>query len=219
MTFHVPFNQRASSQRPPQPIYIGFEAPEPPRPKFNWWGFNGMWMSFVSLMFAGFPSIVTLPISLMGLRRPGKVMAGIGTTVSLIGLLIAGTITASVVGHQQARSLRRERAIMQKQLDTEVKTTNKLLTTAKEDLVEFRGSNDGYLPTDLEGNIMVVGYVDPWGESLRYEPQDGMGIIRSAGPDSEFLTSDDIATSVKGKSTAVEKEEVPVDLAPMTKDF
>ncbi|MEL7496109.1 MAG: hypothetical protein AAFN77_00760 [Planctomycetota bacterium] len=208
MPYHVPFNQRAS-QRSNDPIYIGFEPEAPPRPGFNWWGFHGMWMAFASLLTAGFTSFVPLVISLFGLRRPGKKMATVGTVVSLGGLLIAGSIVAGNVADHQARNRRHQRAVEQRQLSQDTKATATLLTDARDDLIEYRGSNEGYLPADIDGNVMVVSYIDPWGNSLRFEPQNEHGVIRSAGPDGEFKTRDDLTTSVKGKTDMAELH-VPV---------
>lgn len=210
MTFHVPFNQRESRRNHREPVYIGFEAPARPRTRFNWWGFNGMWMSFASLMSAGFLSIVPLIISYIGLRRPGKKMATVGTVVSLFGVVMAGTIVLSAVGSHRAESYRHEQAIYQKQLGYEIRQANKMIEQANVDLIEYRDANEGFLPGDIEGNVMVVGYVDPWGESLLFEPGNETCLIRSAGPDQEFMSNDDLVKKVKGKSTSMIKH-VPVD--------
>ena len=210
MNFHVPFNQRESKRNHREPVYIGFEAPARPRTRFNWWGFNGMWMAFASLMSAGFLSIVPLVISYIGLRRPGKKMATIGTVVSLFGVVMAGTIVMSRVGNYRADVYRHEQAIHQKQLGYEIRQANKMIEDANVDLIEYRGANGGLLPDDMEGNIMVVSYVDPWGQSLRFEPGDETCLIRSAGPDHEFMSKDDLVKKVKGQSASMIKH-VPVD--------
>jgi hypothetical protein len=213
MAFHIPFNQRASARhnQPPQPIYIGFEAPRPPRTKFNWWGFNGMWMSFISLFSAGFLSPVPLLISLVGLRRPGRKMATVGTFVSLGGILLAtGIAVTSVVAHQHhqdTKRMNRHNKIVKKQtLETE-----KLLIVAGEEIVEYRDDNDGAIPSDINGNMLVIKHVDPWGESLRYEPEKDYGLIRSAGPDRVFDSRDDISVRIKGETTDTEPL-LPIDM-------
>ncbi len=91
MAYHVPFSQRPSgmSQRRP-PIYIGFDEPRNfPRPKFNWWGFNGLFLCLVSF---GLLSPITLLISLVGLRRRPRKLAVAGTFFSLVGVGIMATI-------------------------------------------------------------------------------------------------------------------------------
>ena len=199
MAFHIPFNQRANRRQNLGPIYIGFEPEQPPRPKFNWWGFHGMWLSFASLTTLGFASFIPLLISIVGLRRPGKKMATVGTVVSLGGLLLAGSVVASIAGHQHMRHHRRQMALQHRQVQQQISETESMIAEAREDLIEYRGAHEGYLPNDLEGNMLVVGYVDPWGESLRFEPAEDFSAIRSAGPDRKFLTRDDVFEPITGK--------------------
>ena len=47
---------------------------------------------------------------------------------------------------------------------------------------------------------MVIGYGDPWGQALRYEPEEGFALVRSAGPDQKFLSSDDLLKKVSPKA-------------------
>lgn len=200
MAFHIPFNQRAAAREQIQPIYIGFEVQQPPRPKFNWWGFNGMWMSMASLLTAGFLSPVPLLISLVGLRRPGKKMAGVGTFVSLAGVALASTIVLGCIAtnnfEEQARNNARQQSVMK----TNVEQTNVLLGLASEELIEYRDENFGELPSDIDANMLVIKHVDPWGESLRFDAEINHGIVRSAGPDQTFDTKDDLTTKVKGNT-------------------
>ncbi len=206
MAFHIPFNQRESRRQNLGPIYIGFEAERPQRSRFNWWGFNGMWLSFASLATLGFASFIPLLISIVGLRRPGKKMATVGTVVSLGGLLLAGTVVASIVGHANAKHHRRQLAVHQRQVQQQVDETRSMLEEAHVEMIEYRGAHDGYLPNDLEGNMMVVGYVDPWGESLRFEPADEVSTLRSAGPDKQFLTQDDVVQFVEGQVESTQRK-------------
>ena len=200
MAFHIPFNQRAAARQQMEPIYIGFEVPRPPRTKFNWWGFNGMWMSMASLLTAGFLSPVPLLISLIGLRRPGKKMATVGTFTSIAGIALASAIVFGSIAaknhHHQARESARHQTTLRKQ----TQEVNSLLGIAAEELVEYRDENYGELPDDIDANMLVIKHVDPWGESLRFDAEISHGVIRSSGPDKKFDTRDDITTKVKGKT-------------------
>lgn len=200
MAFHIPFNQRAAAQQNMGPIYIGFEVPQAPRKKFNWWGFNGMWMSAVSLLTAGFLSPVPLLISLVGLRRPGKKMATVGTFTSIAGIALASSLVLGCIATENHQHQARESARHQTTLRKNVKETNSLLGIAAEELVEYRDENYGELPNDIDANMLVIKHVDPWGESLRFDAEINHGVIRSSGPDKEFDTRDDITTKVKGKT-------------------
>lgn len=203
MPFHIPFNQRASANRPAHgPVYIGFERPQPPRRKFNWWGFNGMWMSVASLLTAGFLSPLPLLISLIGLRhsskKRGKKMAIMGTAVSLAGVVLATSLVFGGITKAQQRRHANNVAHQQKKIRQEVTQTKNLLGLATEELVEYRDQNQGDLPNDIDANMLVIKHVDPWGEVLRYDAEIDHGVVRSAGPDRKFDSNDDVVSKVKG---------------------
>ena len=199
MPFHIPFNQRASATAQVlEPVYIGFEPSQPSRQKFNWWGFNGMWMSLFGLLSAGFLSPVPLLISLIGLRRPGKKMALVGTIVSLAGVIMATSLIVGGIAnarhHRQASHAARQQA----KVRMETKQTQNVLGLAAQELVEYRDQNDGELPNDIDANMLVIKHVDPWGELLRYDAEIDHGVIRSAGPDRRFDSKDDVTSKVDG---------------------
>lgn len=206
MAFHIPFNQRASAQVRPEPIYIGFEVihpqivPQRVYRQFNWWGFNGMWMAFASLLTAGILSPIPLLISLVGLRRPGKKMATVGTVVSLAGVAMATVlIVGSASAHHHHQSARRA-AFHHRVEVKQIAETKQLLTIAGKEILDYRDSNDGYLPADIDGNMLVIKYIDPWDESLRFDYETNHGVVRSAGPDQQFDTDDDVTVAVKGNT-------------------
>ncbi len=196
MAYHVPFDQRHSAQHS-GPVYIGFDVPAPtPRPAFNWWGFHGMWMSFASLMSAGFLSPISLMVSLMGLRRPGKAMATLGALTSLVGIAIATVIVlAAMTARHQIVQHRIEKTISR-----QVAETKALLTAAASEIIEFRDDHAGELPDEIDANMLVIKHVDPFGESLRFDAEQGYGIVRSAGPDRKFDSADDVTKRVDGKT-------------------
>ncbi|MFT7631727.1 MAG: hypothetical protein ACI87E_002766 [Mariniblastus sp.] len=198
MAFHIPFNQRASAQRRPAPVYIGFEAPLPPRKKFNWWGFNGMWMSFASLATAGVLSPVPLIISLIGLRRPGKKMATVGTLVSLAGIALITTMVVGTSLAHQARKEHRRMAYQKQSIKKQVAETSTMMALAADNVLEE--TSHGFLPSDLRANELVIGLIDPWGKSLRFDMEAKGGNVRSAGPDRKFNSKDDLTLWVDGKT-------------------
>lgn len=213
MAFHIPFNQRQSA-RQPRPIYIGFEAsvaPQPPRRKFNWWGFNGMWMSFASLLTAGFLSPIPLLVSLKGLRRPGKKMAAVGTLTSLAGIGLATTIVLGGIAAHRHVEHERHAAHVNRTVKKHVAETKSLIAAATGEIAEYRDSNAGELPNDIDANMLVIKHVDPWGESLRFDAEVDHALVRSAGPDRTFDTSDDVIEKVDGKTERTSL--LPVDRA------
>ena len=146
MAFHIPFNQRVSAHQQAGPIYIGFEVPQPPRKKFNWWGFNGMWMSAASLLTAGFLSPFTLLISFMGLRRPGKKMATVGTLLSLAGIALSSTIVVTGIAHHNHREHERHVRHYNRTVKKQIAETNTLLTIASKEIIEDRDKHNGETP-------------------------------------------------------------------------
>ncbi len=208
MSFHTPFQQRASKRAPNRKhygtIYIN-EPPRPPKRFFNWWGFNGMCLSFVSLLTLGLLSPLALLLSLIGLRRQGKGMAAVGMMVSLVGVALIATIGITAFSahqHQAARIAKQKEARVNA---VKIQQANALLADAYDDLVEFRGQHEGQLPADIAGNMLVVSYEDPWGQALRYEPEEGFALVRSAGPDQKFLSTDDLIKKVSPKPESLAK--------------
>jgi len=76
--------------------------------------------------------------------------------------------------------------------------TKAMMALAAEDILDETSA--GRLPSDLESNELVVGYIDPWGESLRFDMEAEGGNIRSAGPDQEFNTQDDLTLWIDGET-------------------
>jgi hypothetical protein len=204
MAYHVPFDQRHSTTHS-GPVYIGFDVPAPaPRPAFNWWGFHGLWMSFASLMTAGFLSPIPLIVSLIGLRRPGKKMATLGMLTSLGGVALASVIVLGALAAKHQIVQQR----MEKTVSRQVAETKSLLATAAGEIVEFRDHHAGQLPDEIDANMLVIKHVDPFGESLRFDAELGHGIVRSAGSDRKFDSADDVTVRVNG--TTDRKKGLPV---------
>jgi len=199
MSFHTPFHQRASNRKHYGTIYIN-EPPTPPKRYFNWWGFNGMCLSFVSLLTLGLLSPLALVLSLIGLRRRGKGMAFVGTMFSLLGVALIFTIGITAYRTHQARVTAVAKQHEARINAVKAQEAKGLLAEAYDDLVEYRGQHKGQLPADIEGNMIVVVFRDPWGQALRYELEEGFALVRSAGPDQEFLSSDDLLKRVSPKA-------------------
>lgn len=198
MAFHIPFNQR-NSELPKGPVPTGFNRP---RRRFNWWGFHGLWMSMGSLLTLGFTSPVPLLISLNGLRKKkGPRKAAIaGTIISLLGVGIAGAIVMVTVAAHHAEHLRRVESRIACSLEKQKSKTKQLIGVAAQELETYRARHDGQLPSIIDSNMLVIKHVDPWGESLRFDGHEDHAIIRSAGPDHKFESSDDVLVKIKGQT-------------------
>lgn len=210
MAFHVPFSQRPSGRHQAQPIYIGFEPPRRRRAKFNWWGFGGIFVFFLSL---GLLSPIALLMSLLGLRRKPRKMAVVGTGLSLVGTGIIAAIIISSIHHAEQMKHNRVMARQRIQVARQVEDGNALLVYAASEFEEFRDSHEGRLPSDLDGNALALKHVDPWDQEIMYEVDTENAALRSAGPDKEFFTRDDLTYTIDGETDRepllpIEKDEV-----------
>lgn len=197
MAYHIPFNQR---HRKPPVVYIGFEAPRPPRRKFNWWGFNGLWMSLAAFLSAGLFSPIALLVSMRGLKQKPRRMAVAGTVLSLAGTALFAGIVFTVVSSQAHRKHIAQMHLQNALVQQQVVETEQLIDTALVELVEFREGHGGQLPNWVDGNMLLLKHLDSWGESLRFDAEEEFAIIRSAGPDRQFDTDDDLTEKVLGKT-------------------
>ncbi|QEG21809.1 hypothetical protein [Mariniblastus fucicola] len=196
MPYHVPFEHR----RRPQPVYIGFDVPQRPRRKFNWWGFWGLLMSLGSFLTAGFASPLSLLVSLNGMRKkkgPRKA-ATAGTVFSLMGILLAGSIVTFAVNEEHAHRQKRMERKLQREVAAQVEETQVAIAIAERELDEFRGET-GYLPTGIDGNMLMLKHTDAWGKEIRYDAEASPALLRSAGPDQTYNTDDDVTSEVEGE--------------------
>jgi hypothetical protein len=204
MPFHIPFEHR----RQHRPIYIGFDVPQRPKRKFNWWGFWGLLMSVGSFATAGFASPLALLVSLNGMRKtkgPRKA-AATGAVFSLAGIGLATAIVFGIMADQQHRQERR----MQRQIAAQIEEAQQVFQVANEELQYYRDAN-GTLPSGVDGNMLLLKHVDPWGGELRFDTKDGQAFIRSVGPDGISNSKDDIRFEVEGEVELASVSGVPMD--------
>jgi len=200
MAFHIPFNQRNPKPNGP-PIYIGFERP---KKKFNWWGFHGLWLSLLSLTSAGFLSPLSLLVCANGMRKkkgPRKAAVA-GVVISILGIALACMIVESVERSNRHQQHRIEKSRAAATVAKQRSSATKLVASAIAELAQYRRSHDGFLPSVIDSNMLVIKHTDPWGEELRFDLKKDHGVVRSAGPDMVFETPDDIVIRVKGKVQA-----------------
>lgn len=202
MAFHIPFEHRKQGT----PIYIGFDAPQPVpvrrRKAWNWWAFFGFPLSLFALIGTlGILSPIALLVNLVALRKRPRKLATLGTVISLIGsLLLAGYIVAGV-SYEMREHHARERAMVQRVEKQQIAETSAVMKKAQKELEEYRDGHEGHLPSDIDGCMLMIKHVDTWGQSLRFEEAPDHGMLRSAGPDKEFDTSDDLTTKIEGKTS------------------
>lgn len=196
MAFHIPFEQRYRGQ----PIYIGFDTPPVPRRRWNWWGFFGFGLSLFSFLTAGFLSPLALLLNLVGMRREPRGLARAGMVLSLVGMALAGGVIAmGVTSYQRAQAHHQELVLNARNRELGL-LTGQTLQVAQAEFAQYREVNGGNLPQWIDANMVAIKHKDAWGESLRFDIEKEGALLRSAGPDREFDTSDDLTLRVEGKS-------------------
>ncbi|MEQ1903605.1 MAG: hypothetical protein ABL888_05440 [Pirellulaceae bacterium] len=204
MAFHIPFEHR----RRPQPIYIGFEAPARPKRKRNWTGFFGFLFSFFSLFTAGVLSPLALLVCLFGLRKKPRGFAAAGTVVSLLGTALIGTIITGAVMSEARHRRHAEQVAIARENQEKSAATMKIMEDPAKEMKDWVADHEGYFPDDITGNMLTIKFEDNWGKALRFESDDNLGFIRSAGPDGSFDTKDDLTVKLEGKTDAPGKVSV-----------
>lgn len=154
----------------------------------NGLGIAGFTVSLFGLLFTlGLLCPVGLVLSFFGLfsKRRGFAIAGIvlgsiGSAMVAVG--VASVVVAASAVHHYSVEVPR------------VEQTHEVLHVAAIEIEQYRQTH-GRLPDGIEGNKLVLQYVDAYGNEVRYEPEEQNQYgIRSAGPDGEFDTTDDLRT-------------------------
>ena len=112
--------------------------------------------------------------------------------------MIVESATRSNRHHQMRIEKRRTAATVARQRSS----ATKLVASAIAELGQYRRSHNGFLPSVIDSNMLVIKHTDPWGEELRFDLKKDHGVVRSAGPDMVFETPDDIVKRVMGKVQA-----------------
>jgi hypothetical protein len=173
------------------------EPSQPSQPRTagqNGLGIAGFVTSLVGIVTCGIIAPIGLLLSLIALfKRPrGFAVAGtvIGAVMSIF-LVVAGIgIVAGFLG--LANSAKQFSAVGN-------------LTNAKTTVQNYMQSR-GQLPSEGEAKNLIT-TDDPWGKRIRYERiASDEYTLRSAGPDSQFNTSDDVVGtySADGSRTSID---------------
>jgi ribosomal protein L18 len=196
MEYHVPFHQRNQNTSAKPPVYIGFEVPRRPARRFSWIGFGGFMLVILS---CGVLAPFSLIMSLIGLRKgPGffSVAGAVLSTIALAGMAFSIFAESSAKHH---RHMRHRQHVYHQQVQTQVTQTKSIMTDAEKEIRSFKNEHSNQLPADMTGSLIAVQFKDAWKKELRYETENNYCLLRSAGPDQEFETSDDLTRKIMGK--------------------
>ena len=150
---------------------------------FNGMGILGCLFSILGVFTFGLASPVGLGLSLLALRRRPRFAATVGTIIGG-----AGTAFLAMWG------LLAVAAFNAAEYEDQADRTEMVLEQGVDAIEKFR-SDHQQLPGAITGNkLLIAGELnDAWGESLRYDPLEGGNyLVRSAGPDRTFDTTDDL---------------------------
>jgi hypothetical protein len=130
-------------------------------------------------------SPVALIVSLVGLLKQPRGLATAGTVISgLSTLIVVGTFVgvgmASRAGYAQVKA------------EAQRRQTHAAMVDASRTVEAYRDTH-GQLPLGIEGNKLVLRFVDAWGRPVRYEYDEELATysLRSVGADGQHGTGDD----------------------------
>jgi hypothetical protein len=171
--------------------YSSFRDPplQPATPRVrseNGFGVAGFIISVLAIITCGLLSPIGLLVSLFGLFRRPRGFAIAGTVLGLLGTVIVGSVVAMMV-----LAANETHAVVESQR-THAMTSTAIARAEQALSAEINRKNK--LPEGIEGNKIVVKHNDAWGQALRYDRHGDEYLIRSAGADREFETSDDITS-------------------------
>jgi hypothetical protein len=170
----------------PQPVQP-YASPQPIEP-VNGMGLAGFICSLVAIITCGLLSPVSLIISLLGLSQRPRGLAAAGTVISLLGCILGVGMAYAVVRGVEAANQAIEK--MGTEIQAGLKTAGTLASARKK--VEDHKVEKGEYPDDEEGQALVADLTDGWEMELRYQKQPEGYDLRSAGPDKQFDTDDDV---------------------------
>ena len=171
------------SKPEPQPNpYVGKPVVLPP-PQENGLGIAGFIVSVIGIITCGTLSIVGVIISAIGLGKDPKGMAIAGLIIGLIGLVeLAGfgfLMFAGIRGAQQFGQ-GMQQIVARSQLESNAAEIGQVW------------SEGNRVPSQEEGDELVAGSTDIWGNPIAYETDGTAFSLRSPGQDRVPLTEDDI---------------------------
>jgi len=175
----------------------------PPK-KENTLGLTGFIVSLVGIFLCGIPSLIGLGISAVGLKKEPRGLAIVGVILGLIGLI--ELVAVGVTAYQGVR-LAQDGIYEMRAMIAETQ-----LDQAAADVGE-KWNELERIPTQEEGDEMMIGRNDMMNNSLVYETDGSSFSLRSAGADGILETEDDIVVG------PFEDPQTPIDLAPDLEDW
>lgn len=158
---------------------------DPPKPPTNGFGVAGFTVGILGLFTFGLLSPIGLILSFIGLFKKPRGFAAAGFAMSLVGVGFIGTVTAlPFVAHRHHQMARVDEANQQ--------VTRNAIRSAISEIEHSRQTGPSDNLDGFQGNAVTVQYRDAWGNELRFDERNDGFAVRSAGPDQNFDTADDL---------------------------
>ena len=158
---------------------------DPPKPPTNGFGVAGFTVGILGLFTFGLLSPIGLILSFIGLFKKPRGFAAAGFAMSLVGVGFIGTVTAlPFVAHRHHQMAQVHEANQQ--------VTRNAIRSAISEIEHSQQTGPSKTIDGFQGNAVTVQYRDAWGNELRFDERDDGFAVRSAGPDQNFDTADDL---------------------------
>lgn len=167
----------------------------------NGLGITGFVLSLIGIVTCGTLNVISLPLSLVALLWRPRGLAIAGTFIS-----IASLGTYAVVGLFLITTFQLGKTLLTE--GEKIYDTHTAISDASS-LIERYRSEHNTLPDGIVGKKLVIEKKDGWGTELSYEVEGDSYLIRSAGPDKQFYTEDDLTS----KDNAAMEVETNLDIS------
>lgn len=174
------------------------------QPQSNGLGVAGFILSLLGLITCFTLSPIGLVLSLFGLTKQPRGLAIAGTIIGVVGSVLLGGVVSVIalfyglIGGEAGRA-----------------TATGFELGVANVLIEEHRNRTGNYPTEAEVSKQLdafyLDFTDGWGKAYRYETfDDGSYELRSAGPDGQFDTDDDVLVVM---DTAASAPAMPAEVA------
>lgn len=181
--------QTRQNQVDPNQVENGVYFKEKKKP--NTFGLLGFILGICGLATGAVPvALVGGAASTIGIFRKRRFMA-------ITGLMMALFNPAThEFANQFVQPDRHTRHVAAQMMEQNLSDTNTVLAQAEDRVLSFYKDHQETWPDDIQGNMLVAELADAWGSSLRFDEMPDRLLLRSAGPDREAETQDDIVLAL-----------------------
>jgi len=166
-----------------------------PKKSSNTLGLVGFVVSLCGLATGALPvAVAGGSLSTLGLFRRGRFLALTGLVLALANPAVVQQLQGD---GSMARLDRRAERIARVELQKQLSQVNAVLAQAEGQILAHYEAHGQTWPDGIEGNMLVAGTKDPWGNALRFDEMGDRLVLRSLGPDRKAETGDDVVLNIQ----------------------